>query len=211
MQACGIPAVPRQDNLVFWHQLNTCKDYFQLGHVACRVTSKGLGIGPCERQWGDVKQMCTGKRSAISSERLEKQAILFGDHSIRTARLKRNTCGNDCIWGPDDLAHDTFFTELDDSDSDSEESMDVDPRDSTRAHFEKNRRTEVSLPALKNGKKNECATKATRMNTHCRKNIAICGALIQKTMKLVWCVVSLCAGSLIVVPQTARSHTKDMP
>ena len=76
----------------FWRQLISHQDCFQLGHVACRVASKGLGIGPCERQWGDAKQMCTGKRSAISSERLEKQAILFGDNSIRKARLKRKQC-----------------------------------------------------------------------------------------------------------------------
>lgn len=44
-----------------WHLTYTstvCKD---LSFVACRVTSKILGISSCERQWGDVKQIKMGK------------------------------------------------------------------------------------------------------------------------------------------------------
>ena len=126
-------AVTGQSHL--WHKLNSWSENFQLGHVACRVTSKGLGIGPCERQWGDVKQMCSGKRSAISSERLEKQAVLFGNHSICRARIKRNIYGNDHVWGPDDLAKENLFAEMDECDSVSEELLPVHPRDITRTHF----------------------------------------------------------------------------
>jgi hypothetical protein len=43
------------------------------GFVACRVTSKNLGIGACERSWGDVKTIKTGKRGLLKS--VEKRAI----------------------------------------------------------------------------------------------------------------------------------------
>jgi hypothetical protein len=42
-----------------------------MGHVACRVTSKVLGIGAEERSWGDVKQLKNDKRSHLSIDAIE--------------------------------------------------------------------------------------------------------------------------------------------
>ena len=39
-----------------------------LGFVACKVTSKVLGIVAEERSWGDVKTIKSGKISDISSD-----------------------------------------------------------------------------------------------------------------------------------------------
>ena len=43
-----------------------------LGFVACRVTSKIIGIGAAEHSSGDVKTIKPGKRSAIRSDVSEK-------------------------------------------------------------------------------------------------------------------------------------------
>ena len=59
-------------NSHFWHQKYSLPFTKVLGFVACRVTSKVLGIGAAERSWGDVKTMKSRKRSAISSDVSEK-------------------------------------------------------------------------------------------------------------------------------------------
>ena len=48
-----------------------------LSFVACRVTSKFLGIDAAERSWGDVKTFKSGKRSTISSDVSEKYSIVY--------------------------------------------------------------------------------------------------------------------------------------
>ena len=61
----------------YWHGQYTFKIYQELGFVAARVTSKLLGIGSCERAWGDTKHLRQGKRCSLSAEKLEMQSILF--------------------------------------------------------------------------------------------------------------------------------------
>ena len=50
-----------------------------LWSVACRVTSKKAitSIGMCERNWGDVREIKSGKRSALPSESEENCTIPF--------------------------------------------------------------------------------------------------------------------------------------
>ena len=55
--------------------------------VACRVTSKILGIGSAERSWGDVKTIKSGKRSALGSDISEKQSIMYTSACIEEARI----------------------------------------------------------------------------------------------------------------------------
>jgi hypothetical protein len=57
--------------------------------VGCRVTSKTLGIGPCERSWGALKSIKTGKRSAIKAESIEKRTILYTTAFLNNARIDR--------------------------------------------------------------------------------------------------------------------------
>ena len=59
-------------NSHLWHQKYSLTFTKVLGFVACRVTSKVLGIGAAERSWGDVKTIKSGKISAISSDVSEK-------------------------------------------------------------------------------------------------------------------------------------------
>jgi hypothetical protein len=44
-----------------WHQKYSLHHTKVLGFVACRVTSKILGIGAAERAWGDVKTLKSNK------------------------------------------------------------------------------------------------------------------------------------------------------
>ena len=48
-----------------------------LGFVACRTTSKVIGIGAADRSWGGLKTIEYGKRSAISSDVSEKHRIFY--------------------------------------------------------------------------------------------------------------------------------------
>ena len=61
-----------------------------LGFVACNTSSKYLGIGACERIWGDVKHIKTGKRSHIGSESTKNLAVLYTTAKIHETRIRRN-------------------------------------------------------------------------------------------------------------------------
>ena len=69
-----------------WHYTYPSSYYKELSFVACRVTSKLLGIGSCERQWGDVKHTESNKHTSLLSSRLEKQSILYGAHCLEMVK-----------------------------------------------------------------------------------------------------------------------------
>lgn len=85
-----------------WHEKYSLPYTSVLGYVACRVTSKTLGIGPCERNWASVKNIKTGKRVNLGGESLEKRSVLYATALINDARLRRN---NEDMGspGPNDL------------------------------------------------------------------------------------------------------------
>ena len=72
-----------------WHQKYSLPFTKFLGFVACRVTSKVLSIGAAECSWGDVKTIKSGKRSAISSDVLEKQIIVYTSACIESAIIEQ--------------------------------------------------------------------------------------------------------------------------
>ncbi len=78
-----------------------------LGFVACRTTSKRLGLGSAERSWSDVKTIKNGKRANIGSETLEKRAILYTSVKLEEAQLLRySTLSNDPdydVFGDNDI------------------------------------------------------------------------------------------------------------
>ena len=77
----------RDGNSHLWHQKYSLPCTKVLGFVACRVTSKVIGIGAAERSWGDVKTIKSGKRSVISSDVSEKQSIVYTSTCIESARI----------------------------------------------------------------------------------------------------------------------------
>jgi len=94
-----------------WHYTYPSSYYKELSYVACRVTSKLLGIGSCERQWGDVKHTESNKRTSLLSSRLEKQSILYGAHCLEMAKVKKNP-NDDRYWGVEDLNDNELNMEL---------------------------------------------------------------------------------------------------
>ena len=58
--------------------------------VACRVTSKILGIGSAEHSWGDVKTIKLGKISALGSDISDTHSILYTYAFIEEASIGRN-------------------------------------------------------------------------------------------------------------------------
>ena len=57
-----------------------------LGFVACRTTSKPLGVGECERSLGDVKNIKTYKRSNMRAESTNKCAVLYNTARIHEGK-----------------------------------------------------------------------------------------------------------------------------
>ena len=49
-----------------------------LGRLACLVLSKILGIGSAERHWKLVKEVKSGQRVKISTEKIDKQVHIYG-------------------------------------------------------------------------------------------------------------------------------------
>lgn len=92
-----------------WMEKHALKFTKVLGFVGCRVTSKGLGMGACERSWGDVKTIKTGKRAHISGASIEKRSILYTTACIEAARIRRkefekiDARGDTAMFGDDDI------------------------------------------------------------------------------------------------------------
>ena len=98
-------------NSYWWHKMFTYSSTEIFGKVACRVSSKILGIGSCERAWGDVKHNKIGKRSHLGADRTKKQSTIYGYDSMQKAYLKRSIKKKDQpfkFWDDDD-----FTTALD--------------------------------------------------------------------------------------------------
>ena len=95
-----------------WHKMYSHPFTEVLGKVACRVTSKILGIGNAERSWGAVKQLKQDKRSKLSANAVKKQATLFGKASIDAARIRDKDSKKS---SSDDSASDVLWTDEDEA------------------------------------------------------------------------------------------------
>ena len=101
-----------EGNSAKWHGKYSyyCTKVF--GVVACRVTSKITGCGSAERGWADCKELKSGKRSHISSEKLMKQATLYTSSALRRARIARaelekiDSASKEARWGDEDVKFD---------------------------------------------------------------------------------------------------------
>ena len=72
-----------------WHDIYSVNSTLILGWVACRVTSKILGIGNAERAWGAVKQLKSVGRGHLSVQNTVKQVTIFAKACIDEATLKK--------------------------------------------------------------------------------------------------------------------------
>ena len=93
-----------------WHEKHSLLYTKVLGYVACRVTSKCLGIGACERSWGDVKSIKSGKRSHIGGDSIQKRSIIYTTALLDQARARRtefekiDAQGDSAMFCDDDVA-----------------------------------------------------------------------------------------------------------
>ena len=88
-----------------WHKIYSLPHTKVLGKVACRVTSKILGIGSAEPAWGDMKHIAVRKRASISTKRAKMQATLFGSACLESARaFAKDVDGHEGkIWTDEDV------------------------------------------------------------------------------------------------------------
>ena len=77
-------------NSAVWHNKYSRNHTEVFGKIACRVTSKITGSGGAERGWSDNKEVKSGKRSHISTDKLKKQGLLYTSANIRRAQIKRD-------------------------------------------------------------------------------------------------------------------------
>jgi hypothetical protein len=92
-----------------WHKLYSLPFTEVFGVVACRVTSKIVGIGSAERSWGAVKHLKTGKRAHMKGDTTEMAATVFGAFCIDKARSERSANEHDglvqqSLWTDADIA-----------------------------------------------------------------------------------------------------------
>ena len=79
----------KDGNSHLWHKKYSLPCTKVLGFVACRVTSKVLGIGAVERYWCDVKIIKSGKIYAIRNDVSEKQSIVYTSACIESDRIEQ--------------------------------------------------------------------------------------------------------------------------
>ena len=96
-----------------WYQKHSLPSTKVLGFVACRVTSKILGIGYSDRSWGDVKTIKSGKISALGSDISENHSIVYTSACIEKERIGRTISHTDSkdgshshTWNYEDHAFD---------------------------------------------------------------------------------------------------------
>ena len=74
-------------NSHIWHQKYSLPSNKVLGFVACRVTSKIIGIGSAECSWDYVKTIKSGNISVLDSDISEKQSIVYTSACIEEASI----------------------------------------------------------------------------------------------------------------------------
>jgi len=104
-----------------WHKMYSLRYTDWFGKFACRVSSKILGIGSAERNWGAVKHLKTDKRSHLSSSKMSKQATIFGASCAARAKAKHEAATKHEM----DSGDDTGLTFWDESNFDWELGFDM--------------------------------------------------------------------------------------
>ena len=71
-----------------WHEKYSLHHTTVLGFVACRVTSKNLGIGAAERSWAGTKDIKHGKRANLGGDSTEKRTMVYTSARMSEARVR---------------------------------------------------------------------------------------------------------------------------
>ena len=100
----------RDGNSAAWHAhySHDRDDTRVLGYVACRVTSKVIGMGAAEHSWADTKSIMTNKRLKMTSDKTEKLAIISTSTKLSNTRIERQALekadskDKRALWGDED-------------------------------------------------------------------------------------------------------------
>ena len=77
-----------------WHQKYSLPFTNVLGFVACRVTSKVLGIGAAECSWGDVNTIKSGKDLPLAVMYQRNRVLLIHPHVLNQLELNNTNQTN---------------------------------------------------------------------------------------------------------------------
>ena len=106
----------RYGNSNLWHKKYSLPCTKVLGLVACRVTSKVLGIGAEDLSLGDIKIIKSGKRSVIINDVSDKHSIVYTSACIESAIIQNIVQTNNLMkknsshtWNEEDDAFDNQF------------------------------------------------------------------------------------------------------
>ena len=77
------------ENSHLWHQKYSLSCTQVVDFVACRVTSKILGIDAARHSWGDIKKSNPGKIPSLSSDIHEKHSIFYTSSLIEYSIIGR--------------------------------------------------------------------------------------------------------------------------
>ena len=106
MNFWNIPYVTNGNYCIF------CKNYSKLytellGCFAYMVESKRLGIGEAQRDWGDLNNFKSNKRSHFSGANIEKGFIIYTTAISHEARFKRILQDkSELVWSEEDINFD---------------------------------------------------------------------------------------------------------
>ena len=89
-----------------WNEFYSLTYTGVLEFIACRVFSKPLEIGPYEENWGDVKNIKTGKRLHLGLESTNKRSVLYTTANIHDAKINRNIMEKIDAEGPNAMLGD---------------------------------------------------------------------------------------------------------
>ena len=87
-----------------WHQRYSLQGTKVLGKVACLVLSKILGIGNAKRNWKQIKYIKSGLRSHTDTDRVKKQAALYGQYQqVKTCVKQTKLSSAGKLWEENDF------------------------------------------------------------------------------------------------------------
>ena len=83
----------REGNSAEWHDVYSLGRTEVLGFVACRTTSKAVGMGAAERAWGTTKSIKDGQRKHLGAGKTEKLSVISSStYKLRHAQIRREIC-----------------------------------------------------------------------------------------------------------------------
>ncbi len=76
-----------------------------VGHLACLVLSKILGIGTAERNWKQVKAVKSGQRVNTGIDKTKKQVLIFAQYQKTRAHARMTKlAAASKLWEDEDFA-----------------------------------------------------------------------------------------------------------